>query len=348
MTPKTTEREIDSEPHVHVVGTGGTVANVTGEYETPEAFLHADELIEKVPDVEELAAVTTSDVTRIGSSSLTHETWYDLHEEITRQAAGEDPPDGFVVPHGSNTAEETAYFLNLTLGIDRPVVLTAAMRGLSDVGSEAMKNMRDAIRVAARPEAAGRGTLFVVNGEIHHARDFTKTAHWRMNAWESPNFGPVGYAHRDKPVEFYRSVDRKTAPDTVFDVEGVPRDSFPLRDVHVVFSAMETGPALVEAAVSEGAEGIVVAGLPTGHGAKPRGMPGQSEALHRAAEQEIPVVMCTRGYRGRIAPDRMDAYPNPYGIAGDTLRPQKARVLLALGLTETDDPATLQEYFTTY
>lgn len=348
MSQRSDTRESDSKPHVHVVGTGGTIANVTGDYDTPAGFLTADRLVEEVPELEDVAEISSAEVSRRGSSALTPEVWYDVHEEITRQAEGADPPDGFVVTHGSNTAEETAYFLNLTLGTDRPVVVTAAQRGLTDVGSRARKNLHDAVRVAASPEAVGRGTLLVANDEIHHSRDVTKVASARQDAWESPNFGQIGLASPGRPVAFFRSVERRTAPDTVFDLDGTPPAEFPLRDVHVVFSSLAAGERLVDAAVSDGAEGLVVAGFPTGHGAKPKGMSSQSGALQRAAERGVPVVMCTRGFRGRIGPDEMSGYPNEYGIGGDTLRPQKARILLALGLTETADPATLQDYFTTY
>jgi L-asparaginase len=336
------------DPHVHVVATGGTVANVTGEYDTPDAFLPGEELIERAPDLDDLATVTATDVARAGSSALTPRTWFDIASEITERAEGRDPPDGFVVTHGSNTAEETAYFLNLALETELPVVVTAAMRGHSEIGSEAFKNLYDAVRVAATPEASGRGTLLVANDEIHHAREVTKEATSRPDTWASPDAGPVGLASPGQPVSFYRSVDRRTATGTVFDVTDLSPGSFPLRDVYVVYATLGSDDTLVEAALDDDAAGLVVAGFPTGHGAKPDGMSAQSEALQRAASREIPVVISTRGSRGHVGPEQVHGYATAYGIGGDTLNPQKARILLALGLTETDDPGRLQEFFTAY
>lgn len=335
-----------SRPHVHIVATGGTIANVTGEYDTPDGFLTADDLVEELPELDETARVTSTGISRLGSSSLTPEVWYETYEEIMTQAKGDNPPDGFVVTHGSNTSEETAYFLNLTLKTELPVVVTAAQRGVNAIGSEGFKNLFDAVRVAATPEAVGRGTMLVTNDEIHHARDVSKLASKRPDSWESSNFGKIGLATPGQPVAFYRSVDRTTAPDTVFDISDVPLEEFPLTDVHVVYSALAEDDTLV--AALDNAAGVVVAGFLTGGGASPDGLPSQSAALERAAENEIPVVMCTRGSYGSIGPERVSDFPKGYGIGGDTLRPQKARILLALGLTETSNPETLQEFFTTY
>lgn len=335
-------------PHIHIVGTGGTIANISGEYDSPSGFLTADQLVKEVPQLEDVAQVTSTGISRLGSSSLTPGVWYDTYNEIMEQAESSDPPDGFVVTHGSNTSEETAYFLNLTLKTDSPVVVTAAQRGITDLGTDAFKNLYDAVRTAATPEAAGRGALLVANDEVHHSRDVTKLASARPDAWESPNFGKIGLASPGQSVEFYRSVERKTAPNTVFDITDVPCEEFPLTDIHVVFASLAEDDTLVNAAIESNAKGIVVAGFLTGGGASPDGRPSQSEALLRAAEQGIPVVMATRGIYGRIAPDELTDYPGEYGIGADTLRPQKARILLALGLTETSDPATLKEYFATY
>jgi L-asparaginase len=334
-------------PHVHIVATGGTIANVTGEYDTPDGFLTDDDLLREMPDIEGLADITSTGISRLGSSSLTPAVWWEAYEEIMEKAESERPPDGFVVTHGSNTSEETAYFLNLTLETDIPVVVTAAQRGINDIGSDGFKNLFDAIRVAAAPGAAGRGTLLVTNDEIHHARDVSKLASKRPDAWESSNFGKVGLATPGQPVTFYRSVDRASCSDTVFDISEMSVEEFPLTDVRVVYSALGEDGEVVEA-VGEEAAGIVVAGFLTGSSASPDELPSQSEALERAAENEVPVVMCTRGSYGRIGQERMSDYPGDYGIGGDTLRPQKARILLALGLTETSDPEELQKYFRIY
>ena len=333
-------------PHVHIVATGGTIANVTGDYDNPDGFLTADDLVERLPRLAEVADITSTGISRLGSSSLTPEVWYETHAEIMAKAESDDPPDGFVVTHGSNTSEETAYFLNLALETDLPVVVTAAQRGINKVGSEGFKNLFDAVRTAASPEAAGRGALLVTNDEIHHARDVSKLASNRPDAWESSNFGKVGLASPGQPVTFYRSDDRPSGTETPFDLGDTPVEEFPLTDIQIVYSALAADDTVVDA-IADDAAGIVVAGFLTGGAASPHERPSQAKALERAAEKEVPIVMCTRGSYGKIEPRGRDL-PGGYGIGGDTLRPQKARVLLALGLTETDDPEELTEFFETY
>lgn len=337
----------DSKPYVHLVGTGGTIANTGGSYDNPDSFLTADQLVEQVPELGEAASLTSTGITRVGSSSLTPEIWYDTYNEIMQKATSDDPPDGFVVTHGSNTSEETAYFLNLTLKTDIPVVVTAAQRSTDTLGTDAFKNLYDAIRVAGTPESEGRGGMIVANDEIHHSRDVTKLASARPDAWESPNFGKIGLASPEQPITFYRDVTRPTAPDTEFDLSGTTVDDFPLTDVQVVFSSLAADGSLVEAAIENDAKGIVVAGFLTGSAADPVESPSQSEALTRATDEGIPVVMSTRGIYGRIVPADVEEFGD-YGLAGDTLRPQKARILLALGLMQTDSPGELQELFDTY
>jgi len=333
-------------PHVHIVATGGTIANVTGDYDNPDGFLTADDLVEELPKLDKVADITSTGISRLGSSSLTPEVWYETYEEITTKAESEDPPDGFVVTHGSNTSEETAYFLNLVLDTDLPVVVTAAQRGINKTGSEGFKNLFDAVRTAATPDAAGRGALLATNDEIHHSRDVSKQASNRPDAWESSNFGKIGLASPGQPISFYRSPERKTTTDTPFTLEDTPLEEFPLRDIHIVYAALAEDDTIVDA-IADDAAGIVVAGFLTGGAASPDGLPSQAEALERAAEKEVPIVMCTRGNYGKIEPYGRDL-PGGYGIGGDTLRPQKARVLLALGLTQTSDPEELKEFFATY
>lgn len=336
-----------ADAHVHVVGAGGTIANHSGAYDSPDGFLPVADLVKQVGGLADVARVTTTDVYGYVSESLTPTVWFALHDEIMGRATGPDPPDGFVVTHGSNSAEETAYLLALALETDRPVVVTAGQRGLSDRGTDGLKNLYDAVRVAASPAAGGRGALLVGNDEIHHARDVTKLASARPDAWASPNAGPVGLATPDQPVRFHRSAERPTGPATPFGLTDVTPRAFPLSDVRVVYATVAADGAQVEAALADDPAGIVVAGFPTGHAARPEG-PAQAAALRRAADRGVPVVMTSRGTQGRIAPGDLDHVPSDRVLAGDTLTPQKARVLLALALVETSDPATIQEWFSSY
>jgi L-asparaginase len=337
-----------AEAHVHVVGAGGTIANHSGAYDSPDGFLPVADVVERVPGLSDVARVTTTDVFGYVSEAMTGAVWFDLHDEIMGRASGSDPPDGFVVTHGSNSAEETAYLLTLALETDRPVVVTAAQRGLSARGTDALKNLYDAVRVAATPAARGRGALLVANDEVHHARDVTKLASARPDAWASPNAGPVGRATPDQPVRFTQSVERSAGPETPFDLADVAPEAFPLSDVRVVYATVAASGAQVDAALADDPAGLVVAGFPTGHAARPDGTDSQAAALRRAADRGVPVVMTSRGTQGRIDPGVLDHVSSDQFVAGDTLTPQKARVLLALALLETTDPATIEEYFRTY
>lgn len=328
-----------SKPAVRLLATGGTIANPPDR----DGYLTGDELVADVADVASVADVTVEDVASVGSSGVTPRVWYDLHDRIEAAASSTAPPDGFVVTHGSNTAEETAYFLNLTVGTDRPVVVTAAQRNHGTVGNDGDRNLVDAVRVAGHPAARGRGALVVVNDEIHHAREVTKTVAGRPDAWTSGEFGAVGLTDKRGRVGFYRRTERRHAPDTEFDVSGRDADAFPR--VETVYSAAGADGSLVEAAVRGGADGLVVAALPTGTPAEPAGRPAQTDALERAVDAGVPVVVSHRGTEGWPKRDVLEEGPF---VWGDTLRPPKARILLALGLLETDDPERLQELFLEY
>lgn len=326
-------------PSVRLLATGGTIANPPDV----EGYLSGEALLENVPAVESVADVAVEDVASTGSSGVTPAIWYALCERIQAAAAAEPAPDGFVVTHGSNTAEETAYFLNLTLRTGKPVVVTAAQRNHGTVGNDGDRNLLDAVRVAGHPDAVGLGTLLVVNDQIHHAREVTKVASGRPDAWTSGELGVLGLVDKRGLVRFYRRSRRRHAPDPVVDLAG--RDPVDHPDVEIVYSAAGADGTMVEAAVERGADGLVVAALPTGTPAEPTEGPTQTGALERAADDGVPVVISHRGLDGWPKRDLLEDGPF---IWGDTLRPWKARILLALGLLETDDRDRLQEYFLEY
>lgn len=326
-------------PTVHVLATGGTIANPPDI----DGYLSGEALVANVPEVGQVADVTVEDVASTGSSGVTPALWYALHDRIEAAADGDPGPDGFVVTHGSNTAEETAYFLHLTLGTDRPVVVTAAQRNHATVGNDGDRNLLDAVRVAGHPDAAGRGALLVVNDQIHHARDVTKAVSGRPDAWTSGELGVLGMTDKRGLVRFYRRSDRRHAPDTAVDLADRDPADFPA--VEVVYASAGADGTMVDAAVERGADGLVVAALPTGSPAEPAEGPTQTAALERAVDAGVPVAVSHRGIDGWPSRDLLESGPF---IWGDTLTPQKARILLALGLLETTDPEQLQEYFLEY
>jgi len=318
----------DRLPLVKVVATGGTIAN------TPSGRLHAGEVAEAIPQLKKVARLEVEEVMRVGSSAITVEQWLTLAKRINEILAREPEVKGIVVTHGSNTVEETAYFLSLTVQSDKPVVLTAAQRQFTTLSSDSPKNFLQAVRVAAADEARGKGALVVTNDVINAARDVSKNISYRLETYSSRDIGALGFVDEDR-VTFYRAPTRHPAPFDVTRLQKLPR-------VDVIYTYAGADGALMEAAVAQArAEGLVIAGFPTGSGT-----PAMDELTKRFAARGIPVVMTNRGGMGRVI-DTRPVERRPL-IWGDNLTPQKARVLLMLALTRTRDPAELQRIFATY
>jgi L-asparaginase len=317
-------------PLVKVVATGGTIAN------TPSGRLHAGEVAEAIPQLKKVARLEVEEVMRVGSSSITVEQWLTLARKINDIVAREPQVQGIVVTHGSNTLEETAYFLHLTVRTDKPIVLTAAQRQFSTLSSDSPKNFLQAVRVAATREAHGKGALVVANDTINAARDVSKNISYRLETYSSRDLGVLGFVDEDR-VTFYHSPAK---PRVFFDLSRVDK----LPRVDVIYTYAGADGALVEAAALHAkADGIVVAGFPTGSGT-----PAMDEAIRRVAEKGIPVVMTNRGGMGRVTETAARQGEKRPLIYGDNLAPQKARILLMLALTTTRDPARLREIFATY
>jgi L-asparaginase len=314
----------DKLPLVKVVATGGTIAN------TPSGRLNAAEVAEAIPALKKVARLEVEEVIRVGSSSIRLENWLTLARRVNDILAREPEVKGVVVTHGSNTVEETAYFLSLTVKSDKPVVLTAAQRQFTTLSSDSPKNFLQAVRVAVSDEARGKGALVVVNDMIHAARDVTKTLSYRLETYDSRDLGALGLVDEDK-VSFYRAPTRRGH---AFDLEKITT----LPRVDIVYTYADADGTLIDASK---AEGLVIAGFPTGSGT-----PAMDEAVKRAVARGVPVVMTHRGGAGRVQDTRAkEARPL---LWGDNLTPQKARILLMLGLTRTRNTAELQKIFNTY
>jgi L-asparaginase len=242
---------------------------------------------------------------------------------------------GFVIPHGTATLEETAFFLNLTLGVARPVVLVGAQRPASTLGTDAGTNLVNALQVAGCTQARGKGVLVVLNNEIHPARDVVKTSTYRVQTFRSLDYGPLGHVDGDGP-HFYRAPLQAHMPDTPFaaaEIAALPR-------VDIIYSYAGAEGDLVEAAVKAGARGLVSAGFAPGSPS-----PAQRAAFVEAAKSGTLVVQCSRA-TGRVAPRRRLRETGI--VAGEDLSPQKARILLALMLLTTRDIAAIQQAFQSY
>ena len=317
----------DNLPLVKVVATGGTIAN------TPSGRLHAGEVAEAIPQLKKVARLEVEEVMRVGSSSITVDQWLTLSKKINDIVVREPQIQGIVVTHGSNTVEETAYFLHLTVKTEKPIVLTAAQRQFSTLSSDSPKNFLQAVRVAATREAYGKGALVVANDTINAARDVTKNISYRLETYSSRDLGVLGFVDEDR-VTFYHSPARHRVIFDITKLERLPR-------VDVIYTYAGADGALVEAAATHAkADGIVIAGFPTGSGT-----PAMDEAIRRLT---IPVVMTNRGGMGRVTETAARQGEKRPLIYGDNLTPQKARILLMLALTTTKNPAELQRIFQQY
>ena len=315
-------------PLVKIVATGGTIAN------TPSGRLNAAEVAEAIPQLKQVARLEVEELIRVGSSSIKLDNWLTLARRINEILAKEPEVKGIVVTHGSNTVEETGYFLSLTVKSDKPVVLTAAQRQFTTLSSDSPKNFLQAVRVAASDDARGKGALVVTNDVINAAREVTKNITYRLETYNGKDLGVLGYVDEDR-VSFYRAPLRQHTKATPFDIARVQK----LPRVEIIYCSVDADGALVDAAVDHAkAEGIVIAGFPTGSAT-----PAMEEAMNRAAAKGVVVVMSNRGGTGRITDTRVkEARPL---VFGDNLSPQKARVLLMLALTTTKDRAEIQRMF---
>ena len=328
-------------PRVRLITTGGTISNRPGGRLTPV------ELVELVPDLGELVEADTEEFANVSSNALTLDQWLALSRRLNVVFDEEPELAGIVVTSGTDTLEELAFFLHLTVRCERPVVVVGSMRRPGALGYDGAANLRQAFRVAGDPTSRGRGVLVVFNDEINSAREVTKTNASHLQAFETRGYGVLGVAARDRVV-YYRSLERRHTSTSEFEVGQIDR----LPRVDIVMAYQGATGDLVRAAVDRGAEGIVVAGA--GAGATSG---GQRDAIAYAYEHDVFVAITTRAGSGRIGPrqpttegsvtDGLDT-PRRLRISGEDLAPVKARVLLMLALTVTDDLDEIQRMFGEY
>ncbi len=315
-------------PLVKIIATGGTIAN------TAQGRLSVDEVLKDIPEIRDIANIEIRDYIRVGSSEITLQNWLDIARIITEELNNNPDITGVVVTHGSNTSEETGYFLNLVLDTDKPVVLTAAQRQRTMYSEDSSRNFIDAVRVAAHPNAGGRGVMLVVNEMVHSVRDVTKTLSYRVETWNSGDLGAMGLTDTDM-IRFYHRPEYRHTTTSELRLGNITRaNQLPRVDVFYAYS--DAGPELVQAAVDAGAKGIVVAGFPTG--GTP---PVVTEKLRELEADGIAIVMGNRGGRGRIQTNREF-------ISADNLTPQKARILLMMALANKVPLDRIEEVFSTY
>ena len=331
-----------SKARIHVIGTGGSIAGVGPnrldytQYAELGEKLTIQRSLDRIPEVDDIAELTSEDLISVGSGAIGPNEWLKLGQRCNELLAIEDI-DGVVITHGTATLEETAYFLQLTIKSRKPVVITGAMRPPTAVGTDADINLMDAIRVASSPEASGMGVLTILNNEIHSGRDVHKSNTLRVETFRPNELGFLGYADSDGEVMFYRSPTRKHTWDTDFNVDN--RTALPRVDI--VYAYAGSDGLLVDAVRGQSSDGLVMTGF--GSGTFP---PEMLDSGSEAVIEGIPVVIASRSTAGRtvITP----RVTNLGFIVADNLQPQKARILLMLGLTITDDRDLLQKMFFEY
>jgi L-asparaginase len=322
---------------VYVLATGGTIAsrqNLTKGVALPA--LSGEQLVDAVPALKTMARIQTEQVATVGSRDITPAIWLKLAARANALLARPDV-SGVVITHGTDTLEETAYFLDLTVIGDKPVVMVASQRPASDTDSDGPRNLLDAVRVAVSPEATGKGVLVVLNGQINAARDVTKTNTSQVETFRSLEFGELGIADAET-VRFYRApLRRQTIP--VDESTRLPR-------VEIVYNYAGADGRLIRGLLYDpDLGGIVVAGVGLGNNTS-----GMADAIVEARKKGVPVVIGTRVPTGRVfslSEDRSSAVGlKKIGcVLADNLSPQKARVLLMLALTKTKEPLEIQKYF---
>ncbi len=317
-------------PKVRLIATGGTISNRAG------GRLTADELVKSVPGLERYARADSEQFANVSSSELTLKQWLELSRHINALFREDADLAGVVVTSGTDTLEETAYFLNLTVRSDKPVVVVGSMRNPSTLGYEGAANLLAAFRVAADPASRGRGTLVVLNDEINAAREVTKTDALRLQTFQTRGYGVLGVVDVDR-VAYYRTVVKRHTKDSEFDVAEI--EALPRVDIVLVYQ--DASGDVIKALVDQGARGLVIA--TAGAGATSG---TQAEGLRYAIDKGVFVVVTTRAGSGRIAASSRRGAG--YRIAGEDLQPVKARVLLMLVLAHTKDGAEIQRMFTEY
>ena len=332
----------EAKPKIKVLATGGTIAGAqasTSEVGYKSGTFSVDDLIKAVPQLKDLADLSGEQVANIGSQTMNHEVWLKLAKRVN-ELLKDDNTDGVVITHGTDTLEETAYFLSLVVKSDKPVVLVGSMRPATAISADGPANLYNAVALAASSEARGRGPLIVMDDEIQYAREAQKTNTTELETLKSPNRGKAGVMNTGK-IEFFSQNTTRHTTKSEFSVEGKAVSDLPR--VEILYSYENLGPEMVDFLVRQGVKGIVLAGVGDGNSTD-----AVIAALSAAAKKGVAVVRSSRTGSGLVVRD-VEVDDDKLGfIAAMELSPQKARILLMLALMNTSDPAKIQQAFMQY
>ncbi len=319
-----------TKPAVLILTTGGTIASRSNA-----PLIDGPELVQAVPQLLDFAEIRVEEFSVIGSSKMTPDHWLRLAKRVNEIFSNDGQLAGIVITHGTDTMEETAYFLNLTVRSDRPVVLVGSMRSSNEVSADGPANLINSVRVAISDQAVGQGVLVVLNEDISAARDVWKTDNRRVQTFDSASGGRLGTVDPDG-VRFYRRSLQPHTTASEFDISEV--DALP--DVHILSDFTGLNETVVQHYGKQPMDGLVVRTFAGG-----RMSPGMLAGLQSLAGRGIPTVVTSRVPKGRIVSPPDYEFP---AIVSRGQQDNKARILLMLALTRTADPGEIQRIFDTY
>src|SRR3984893_145120 len=334
----TTEKKL---PNVLILATGGTIAGSGATSTTTVGYKAAtvpvQALIDAVPELKKVAMVRGEQVFQIASQNMTNDNWLKLAKRVNDLLQQPDV-DGIVITHGTDTLEETAYFLNLVTKSAKPVVIVGAMRPSTALSADGPINLYNGTLLAGSKDAVGKGVLVCLNDQINAARDVTKTNTSTADTFKSPELGILGYVQGQR-VAFYRFPARKHTANTEFDLTGVDK----LPTVEVAYGFANVSRTTVDALALSGIDGIVYAGVGDGNPSEIT-----EQALADARSKGVLIVRSARAGNGIVARNNEVDDDKRDFVVSDTLNPQKARILLTVALTKSKDTKVIQRMFYEY
>jgi L-asparaginase len=325
-------------PVVRLIATGGTIAmKIDPVKKAPVPAISGEDLVATVPEIEKVARIEVQNLSNVPSDYMDPDRWIELHEAVSAALARPEVA-GVIVSHGTDTLEETAWFLDLTVDSEKPVVLIGAQRNASEKDFDGPRNLLNAARICVAPSARKMGSMIALNNQINAAREAVKTHTSDVETFKSGDFGFLGVTDNDRVIFYRAPLRRQHMPLNVPAGQHLPR-------VDIVDMYGGADGALVRAAVAAGARGLVIQALGWGNMNVP-----MFEAVKEVMAKGIPVVITTRVWNGRVLPNYGfqgggKTLQDAGAIFGDNLSPQKARILLMLALQTTTSAKEIQQLF---
>lgn len=327
----------EKKPTVMILATGGTIAGkqaAPSEYGYTSGAFNIQDLVNAVPGIKDLANIQGEQVMNIGSQDMNDANWLKLAKKVNEVTKRGDV-DGIVITHGTDTLEETSFFIDLVEKTQKPIVFVGSMRPATAVSADGPANLYNAVAVAADPKAKDRGTMVVLNDSVQDAHDVIKTNTTNVDTFRSPNHGPLALVNNGK-IKWLEEPEKKhKAEFSVADLNQLPR-------VDIIYAHANMSPDLITSAVQHGAKGLVIAGVGDGNMTKEA-----LETLAQVAKQGVVVVRSTRLPEGLVLRNNEVNDDKNGFVASAEFNPPKSRVLLQLSLLETKDPKKIQQIFNT-